>query len=79
MRWASHQFQPEKREELLEIVIAGLTHIYRYFEPYRRAMARRSASHHYAAAQKLAGTSHAHAVACENIRHCCLAGTPTRH
>lgn len=31
---------PEKREELLQAMIAGLTHIYRYFEPYRRAMAR---------------------------------------
>ncbi|MFL9998891.1 UPF0149 family protein [Paraburkholderia sediminicola] len=29
----------EKREELLQTVIAGLTHIYRYFEPYRRALA----------------------------------------
>jgi uncharacterized protein len=30
---------PEKREELLQMVIAGLTHIYRYFEPYRQALA----------------------------------------
>ena len=29
----------EKREELLQRMIAGLTHIYRYFEPHRRALA----------------------------------------
>lgn len=27
---------PEKREELLQLMIAGLTSIYRYFEPHRR-------------------------------------------
>lgn len=30
---------PEKREELLAMMIAGLTHIYRFFEPYRQAFA----------------------------------------
>ena len=30
---------PEKREEVLERMIAGLTHIYRYFEPHRLALA----------------------------------------
>ena len=29
---------PEKREELLQTMIAGLTHIYRYFEPHRGAL-----------------------------------------
>ena len=29
---------PEKREELLQTMIAGLTQIYRYFEPHRRSM-----------------------------------------
>ena len=28
---------PEKREELLQMMIAGLTSIYRYFEPHRRS------------------------------------------
>lgn len=31
---------PEKREALLEVMIAGLPHVYRYFEPYREAWAR---------------------------------------
>jgi uncharacterized protein len=30
---------PEKREALLEVMIAGLTHIYHFFEPYRQAWA----------------------------------------
>ncbi|MDR8970587.1 hypothetical protein FEP59_00911 [Burkholderia multivorans] len=29
----------EKREELLQTMIGSLTHIYRYFEPHRRALA----------------------------------------
>ncbi|WP_349608286.1 MULTISPECIES: UPF0149 family protein [Cupriavidus] len=35
---------PEKREALLELIIAGLTHVYRYFEPYRQARARTGSS-----------------------------------
>jgi uncharacterized protein len=30
---------PDKREEILQMMIAGLTRIYRYFEPHRRSLA----------------------------------------
>jgi uncharacterized protein len=33
----SPELTPEKREEILRSMIANLTHIYRYFEPHRRA------------------------------------------
>ncbi len=32
----SPEITPEKREEILKMVIGGLTHIYRYFEPHRQ-------------------------------------------
>ena len=71
---------PEKREEILETMIAGLTHIYRYFEPHRRGLAampsqlplRRDAP-------KVGRNESCPCGSGRKYKHCCLANGPTLH
>ncbi|MBR8028567.1 UPF0149 family protein [Burkholderia cenocepacia] len=70
----------EKREELLQTMIAGLTHIYRYFEPHRRALAsiparvpmRREE-------QKIGRNEPCPCGSGRKYKHCCMASSPTFH
>ncbi len=71
---------PEQREELLQGMIAGLTHIYRYFEPYRRALAdipahipmRRDGP-------KIGRNEPCPCGSGRKYKHCCGANSPTLH
>ncbi|WMY11080.1 UPF0149 family protein [Paraburkholderia phenoliruptrix] len=70
----------EKREKVLETMIAGLTHIYRYFEPHRRASAgmalRRSFQRE---AQKIGRNEACPCGSGKKFKHCCLEKSPTLH
>ncbi|CAL8477038.1 UPF0149 family protein [Caballeronia sp. S22] len=74
------EITPEKREHVLETMIAGLTHIYRYFEPHRRASAgmalRRSFQRE---AQKIGRNEACPCGSGKKFKHCCLNQSPTLH
>ncbi|OXJ22571.1 YecA family protein [Burkholderia sp. HI2714] len=70
----------EKREELLQMMIGGLTHIYRYFEPHRRALAsipgrvpmRREEP-------KIGRNEPCPCGSGRKYKHCCMVTSPTVH
>lgn len=71
----------EKREELLEAMIAGLPHIYRYFEPYRQALARMPAQlPRLRSGPKIGRNEPCPCGSGRKYKHCCLARSmPTLH
>jgi len=71
---------PDKREKALELMIASLPAIYRYFEPQRRALARASSP----MPQRQAGPKVGRNQPCpcgsgRKYKHCCGANAPTLH
>jgi len=71
---------PDKREEILSMMIAGLSKIYRYFEPHRRSRA--SASR--AASLRREGRKIGRNELCpcgsgRKYKRCCAPGAPTMH
>jgi uncharacterized protein len=70
----------EKREELLETMIAGLTHIYRYFEPHRRALASIPARVPMRREEpKIGRNEPCPCGSGRKYKHCCMASSPTFH
>lgn len=70
----------EKREELLQTMIASLTHIYRYFEPHRRALA--SMPDHLPMRRDGPKVGLNEPCPCgsgRKYKHCCLANGPSLH
>lgn len=71
---------PEKREEILQTMIAGLTHIYRYFEPHRRALA--AMPERFPQRRDSPKVGRNEPCPCgsgRKYKHCCLANGPTLH
>jgi uncharacterized protein len=71
---------PDKREEILSMMIAGLTKIYRYFEPHRRSRASASRS----APLRREGRKIGRNEPCpcgsgRKYKRCCAPGAPTMH
>jgi uncharacterized protein len=66
----------DKRDELLQSLIAGLTHIYRYFAPHRQSAAQvplRRQSH------KVGRNDPCPCGSRRKYKHCCAANAPTFH
>ncbi|MFT0175161.1 SEC-C metal-binding domain-containing protein, partial [Paraburkholderia mimosarum] len=71
------QIPAEKREELLETMIAGLTHIYRYFEPHRRALAHIPARMPMRREEpKIGRNEPCPCGSGHKYKHCCMASSP---
>jgi uncharacterized protein len=71
---------PDKREEILSMMIAGLTKIYRYFEPHRRSRA--SASRPAPLRREGRKIGRNEPCPCgsgRKYKHCCAPGAPTMH
>lgn len=73
-------FTPDKREELLHMMIAGVPRIYRYFEPYREARAGAPA---YAPLRrnspKIGRNDPCPCGSGRKYKQCCAANAPTLH
>ena len=67
---------PDKREDLLQMMIAGLTHIYRYFEPLRSPEAQHPMCRQ---AQKIGRNALCPCGSGRKYKHCCGEATPTLH
>jgi uncharacterized protein len=71
---------PDKREEILSMMIAGLTKIYRYFEPHRRSRA--SASRPAPLRREACKIGRNEPCPCgsgRKYKRCCAPGAPTMH
>jgi uncharacterized protein len=71
---------PDKREDLLRMMIAGLTRIYRYFEPHRRSLA--SASRPTPLRREGRKIGRNEPCPCgsgRKYKHCCAPNAPTTH
>ncbi|WP_248295543.1 SEC-C metal-binding domain-containing protein, partial [Paraburkholderia sp. UYCP14C] len=67
-------------EELLETMIAELTHIYRYFEPHRRALASVPARVPMRREEpKIGRNEPCPCGSGRKYKHCCMASSPTFH
>ncbi|MEX3816658.1 SEC-C metal-binding domain-containing protein, partial [Paraburkholderia sp. BR13439] len=70
----------EKRKGLLETMIAGPTHIYRYFEPHRRALASIPGSVAMRREEpKIGRNEPCPCGSGRKCKHCCMASSPTFH
>lgn len=71
---------PDKREKALELMIASLPAIYRYFEPQRRALARASSPMPQRQARPKVGRNEPCPCGSgRKYKHCCGANAPTLH
>jgi uncharacterized protein len=71
---------PDKREELLEMMIAALTKIYRYFEPHRRSLARSPLQTPFRrVGPKIGRNEPCPCGSGRKYKHCCAASVPTMH
>ncbi|HEF4774084.1 TPA: UPF0149 family protein [Burkholderia multivorans] len=70
----------ENREELLQTIIAGLTHMYRYFEPHRRALASISGRTPVRRDEpKIGRNEPCPCGSGRKYKYCCLTNPPTFH
>jgi uncharacterized protein len=71
---------PDKREELLAMMIAALTKIYRYFEPHRRSPARSPLQVPFRrVGPKIGRNEPCPCGSGRKYKHCCAASVPTMH
>lgn len=70
---------PEKREELLQSMIAGLTHIYRYFEPHRRSASQMPLMPLRRQGQKVGRNDPCPCGSGRKYKHCCAAKASMVH
>lgn len=71
---------PDKREELLQAMIVGLTRIYRYFEPHRRSLAQpRLNTTVRRATPKIGRNDPCPCGSGRKYKHCCAGNAPTMH
>ncbi len=68
---------PEKREEILQYMIGGLTHIYRYFAPYRHRQAQSVSNQRRVI--KLGRNDPCPCGSGKKYKHCCIDSKPTLH
>ena len=67
---------PEKRVEILQLMIAGLTQIYRYFEPFRRAVVQMPLRRQ---GPKVGRNDPCPCGSGRKYKQCCAAGAPRLH
>jgi uncharacterized protein len=70
---------PEQREELLQMMIAGLTKIYLYFEPHRRSLTDTAHLPLRRAGPKIGRNEACPCGSGRKYKHCCAAGAPAVH
>lgn len=67
---------PEKRDDLLQSMIVGLTHIYRYFEPHRRSTTQLPLRRQE---PKIGRNEPCPCGSGRKYKHCCAVNAPTFH
>jgi uncharacterized protein len=71
---------PDKRAEILQMMIAGLTRIYRYFEPHRRSSAGASRPIPLRReGRKIGRNDPCPCGSGRKYKRCCAPGAPTMH
>jgi uncharacterized protein len=71
---------PDKREDLLQMMIAGLTRIYHYFEPHRRLLASASRPKPLRReGRKIRRNEPCPCGSGRKYKHCCARSAPTMH
>lgn len=72
---------PEKREDLLIELAAGLVHIYRYFEPHRRSLARtpQLLQQRRREGPKVGRNDPCPCGSGRKYKNCCISGAPAMH